>query len=663
MGCSVELRDGLFFFRASLAATLYEIVTNSSGAAVIGVDVPLGMLLDRGAPRTPPPPTSSAPSQQRLPGAAALRVASTDFAAANRVCRELTGSGLSRQSWALRPKLLEANTIWERHPGLLFEAHPEVSFRTMAGAPPTYAKKTWSGQAKRRELLLKHGIKLPDQLGTGGPGTTRRRAGRGRGRLERPSHGDGRRGQPPQSSGGVQRHQDRDLVLRRRPIGYRVGARSRDGVGRRCGRGRRFAGRPPSVNRWIRRRRRWMAGAHGSVDSPRAARPHAEPMALKEAIVAVGPVGTRERALAPDPPRPRSDARSHRVGQFDGLPVRLALYGIRQHIVEEHLLDRIISVLAVTLVDGRAYPMFAALFAYGVVQIFQRHAAAGVPEPQTTALLRRRSRWLIAFGFAHVLVLFPGDILGLYGVVGFILVALARVSDRKLIVVAASWLVVVAIVQGAAYMMPSTGERSFFFSFETPEPLEALLLRPVEWLMTPFGVIGVGSAVLVGMWAARRGILTNPAAHRPLLVRTAAIGLTTAVVGGLPVGLAVGHFWEPTSLLALWGLSALHAVTGIAGGLGYASVIGLLASRIGDRPGRVVEALVACGQRSLSCYLFQSVVFVALLMPYTLGLGARRSARPGSRSWPWAPGWCRSCSRTCCGARGGADPPRSCCAG
>jgi predicted RNase H-like nuclease len=92
----------------------------------------------------------------------------TDFTNANRLCRELTGAGLSRQSWALRPKLLEANAIWERHPALLFEAHPEVSFRQMAGEPLAYAKKTWSGQARRRELLARHGIVLPDQLGPAG---------------------------------------------------------------------------------------------------------------------------------------------------------------------------------------------------------------------------------------------------------------------------------------------------------------------------------------------------------------------------------------------------------------------------------------------------------------------------------------------------------------
>jgi uncharacterized membrane protein YeiB len=344
-------------------------------------------------------------------------------------------------------------------------------------------------------------------------------------------------------------------------------------------------------------------------------------MSLKETLVPVGPVGIRERVLAPDLARGLMlalIALANSVIYLYGRP-----YGIRQHIVEERLLDRIVSGFTVTMVDARAYPMFAALFAYGVVQVFQRQRAAGVSEPEAKKLLRRRSRWLIAFGFVHALLLFPGDILGLYGVVGFVLVALTRVPDRKLLVAAMWWLLVVAVVQGGAYMSPATGDRSFFWSLEMADPVKAMSLRLLEWLMTPIGVIGVGSAALVGTWAARRGILADPSAHRPLLVRTAIIGLPAAAVGGLPSGLAVGHFWEPTSLLVLWGIAALHAVTGIAGGLGYAAVIGLLAIRVGDRPGRVVQALVASGQRSLSGYLFQSVVFVVLLMPYTLGLGAR----------------------------------------
>ena len=164
----VELRNGAFV-RAMLAPSLFQIVAGSSGAAVIGVDIPLGMLPDTWRAADTVAADQLGPRRSsvfRVPPRAVWQ--EPDFAAANRLCRELTGSGLSRQSWALRPKLLEANAIWERHPGLLFEAHPEVSFRTMAGAPLPHAKKTWAGQARRRELLAKHGIGLPDNLGPAG---------------------------------------------------------------------------------------------------------------------------------------------------------------------------------------------------------------------------------------------------------------------------------------------------------------------------------------------------------------------------------------------------------------------------------------------------------------------------------------------------------------
>ncbi|MCC8244076.1 DUF418 domain-containing protein [Saccharothrix luteola] len=338
--------------------------------------------------------------------------------------------------------------------------------------------------------------------------------------------------------------------------------------------------------------------------------------------IAVGPVAAGERSLAPDLARGvmlALIALANSVVYLYGRP-----YGVRQHIVEDGLLDRVISVLDVTLVDGRAYPMFAALFAYGVVHVHQRQRTAGVDDRETKRLLRRRSRWLVVFGAVHVVLLFPGDILATYGILGFLLVTWQRTADRKLLTAAGLWLLVVALVQGASAMLPPNGgARSYFLSFETADPLAALALRPAEWMLTPFGITGVGSAILVGTWAGRRRVLTEPAAHRTLLLRTAVIGLTVAAAGGLPIGLAVGGVWEPTSGLALWGVSALHAVTGVAGGLGYAALIGLVAIRVGERRGPVVRALAATGQYSLSCYLFQSVVFVALLMPYTLGLGAK----------------------------------------
>jgi len=69
---------------------------------------------------------------------------------------------------------------------------------------------------------------------------------------------------------------------------------------------------------------------------------------------------------------------------------------------------------------------------------------------------------------------------------------------------------------------------------------------------------------------------------------------------------------------------AVHSLTGIAGGLGYAALVGLVADRTRDgSPGPVRKALAACGQWSLTCYLLQSVVFVALFVPYLGGLSTR----------------------------------------
>ncbi|GLZ00781.1 DUF429 domain-containing protein [Actinoplanes sp. NBRC 103695] len=162
---AVELDDGAFT-RAMLAPTLYEVITKCSGVAGIAVDVPLGTAPDRWRA------ADSLVAEQLGPRRGSIfRVppgpvwAENDFAAASKRCHELTGERLGRQAWAMRPKVLEANNLARRHPALLLEAHPELSFRTMNGIPLEHAKKTWAGQIQRHQLLTRNGILVPDDLG------------------------------------------------------------------------------------------------------------------------------------------------------------------------------------------------------------------------------------------------------------------------------------------------------------------------------------------------------------------------------------------------------------------------------------------------------------------------------------------------------------------
>ena len=86
------------------------------------------------------------------------------YAEANGLCRELTGKGLSAQTWGLRGKLLEADAHRRTSTARLHEVHPELSFAAIAGAPLAASKHTKAGLVIRRELLAQAGITLPPKV-------------------------------------------------------------------------------------------------------------------------------------------------------------------------------------------------------------------------------------------------------------------------------------------------------------------------------------------------------------------------------------------------------------------------------------------------------------------------------------------------------------------
>jgi uncharacterized membrane protein YeiB len=290
--------------------------------------------------------------------------------------------------------------------------------------------------------------------------------------------------------------------------------------------------------------------------------------------------------------------------------------------------DRWVVLLQTLLVDGRAYPLFGLLFGYGIVQLASRRGAVGLPAPAVTSLVRRRGAWMIVIGAAHGLLLWGGDIVGAYGLLAVLMAGLlVSGPDRALIGTATAGALLTSLVYAGSALPPPPDQamESILPSMAMENPLQAALIRAVEWVGIGLiaAVLTVFGAVALGAWAARRRLLDEPEQHRPLLVRVAVAGIGAAVVLGLPLSLMAAQLWTapPLGLLALAG--SLHALGGYAGGMGYAALFGLLAIRLARRsgPGPATRALRACGQRSLSCYLAQSVAFVALLPAWTLGLG------------------------------------------
>jgi uncharacterized membrane protein YeiB len=151
----------------------------------------------------------------------------------------------------------------------------------------------------------------------------------------------------------------------------------------------------------------------------------------------------------------------------------------------------------------------------------------------------------------------------------------------------------------------------------------AALTRAGTWFATTIATVlmlTVPLSIVLGWLGARRGLLEDPAAHRTALVRIAVWGITIGALGGLPSALEFLGIL-PVPAASSWMLTGIDSLTGVAGGAGYAALFGLVALRIGTRPGRIASAVAGVGRRSLSFYLLQSLLFAPLLNAWGFGLG------------------------------------------
>lgn len=131
--------------------------------------------------------------------------------------------------------------------------------------------------------------------------------------------------------------------------------------------------------------------------------------------------------------------------------------------------DVAVQAVLTLFVDSRAYPMFAALFGYGLVMILRREEPTGGWE-HARRLLRRRGWWMVAFGFGHVLLLFPGDILASYGLLAVCLVGALCWRDARLLAVTGAAAVAGALAYGTALALPVPPRRTCRRTHCSPRP-------------------------------------------------------------------------------------------------------------------------------------------------------------------------------------------------
>jgi uncharacterized protein len=304
--------------------------------------------------------------------------------------------------------------------------------------------------------------------------------------------------------------------------------------------------------------------------------------------------------------------------------------------------DDTVAFLLEFLVQGKFYCLFSLLFGVGFAVFIDRASARGA---DGVRLFKRRLTGLILIALVHTLLIWFGDILLVYAVLGFGLIPFARRDDRTVLRWAAGMLaapvalyaVLLAIAAaGPAPAPASAGDAGLppimagavegMHHGSYPDVVKgnaiftaANVVRRLVLMFYPrvFGMF------LLGLYAQRRRIFSDLAGHRVLLLKICSLGLLV----GLPLAAAgafMGDSGSPRTP-TIGGLVEvmIESIGTPALSLGYAAAICLMFQSA--RAKRVLLWIAPTGRMALSNYLLHSIASVIAFYGIGFGLYGRFS--------------------------------------
>lgn len=304
-------------------------------------------------------------------------------------------------------------------------------------------------------------------------------------------------------------------------------------------------------------------------------------------------------------------------------------------------IDAVVGFLVHWLVVDKANTLFACLFGLGFYLQMQR----GAGHPGFEQRYRRRLGWLLLFGVGNQLFLWQWDILHLYALCGFLLLAMRGWSTRSLVVFGFAAALYSDQLQG--WIADATGLAPI------PESLyadDAVLARQaiavsgsyrevfaMQWSMTWIEWIAGGLLVAwivyalgrfaLGAAIGRSGLLDDIPARLPRLRMIAAWALPAGLLVALVVRLLADDIWRPLgdSETLRHVARSLRSPSALLLAAGYAAAI--TAALHGAR-GRLWLPFAAVGRMALSNYLMQGFLYAFVL--YGVGPGLGLAGRIGS---------------------------------
>jgi uncharacterized protein len=296
--------------------------------------------------------------------------------------------------------------------------------------------------------------------------------------------------------------------------------------------------------------------------------------------------------------------------------------------------DRMAQILIDVFISGKFITIFSFLFGIGFAVMMERAEARCLPN---RAFYLRRLGVLLGFGLFHLTLLWWGDVLAPYALMGFLLFLFRNASQRRLLIWACflySWPVVLSLAGAGATLagvqIPSPPPTTAAQLAETVRAYssgtfpEIFKERMKENTFMLFGIFffypRILGLFLFGLLVWRRGIVCNLSERREMLRK----GRFWGLVGGLSLnilGVAVTEIFHPDPL----GFSPLTLSVNLILSAGvpllslfYVCSIALLLedSAWHER----LRSFAAVGRTALTNYLLHTVICTALYYSWGFGL-------------------------------------------
>ena len=319
------------------------------------------------------------------------------------------------------------------------------------------------------------------------------------------------------------------------------------------------------------------------------------------------------------------------------------------------MFEQAFQFFSLTFTQGKFITSLAFLLGLGLAM----QAARSSQERSPNRFLARRLGVLALFGLVHGFLVWSGDVLLFYAILGFPFLLFIHSSPRTLVRWAIGLLgffLVLALLftvftllapvlapetsQGATVEDSPSGETfSFLFGGDSLEAsaeeaytsgsyLQMTLQRAQEFLLfLPAGLFssgpGVFAMMLLGAAVAKAGWLEDLGGRRRSIRRAAVLGISL----GLPLNLffALTFLWDPVGKIYLFPLGGGAWLIGAPLlAIGYMASAALLAQRFSAAA--LVQRLAAVGRMALTNYLLQSIIMTAIF--YGLALYGKLGLLP-----------------------------------